>query len=48
MKNKVVILSGGLDSTVLAYSLVDLFGRERVKAVTFDYNQRHSIEIEMA
>lgn len=48
MKNKVIILSGGLDSTVLLYHIVEKFGKERVKAITFDYNQRHSVEIEQA
>ena len=47
MKEKVVlILSGGMDSTTLLYELMqpcyDIY------ALSFDYNQKHSIELNMA
>lgn len=48
MKNKVICLSGGLDSTILTYKLVDEFGSDKVKALTFFYGQRHDIEIQKA
>ena len=42
----VVILSGGLDSTVLLYSMIR-DGNEPI-AITFNYGQKHSREIECA
>ena len=42
----VVILSGGLDSTTLLYELLDA-GHE-VKALSFNYGQRHDRELEAA
>lgn len=46
MKKTVLVLSGGLDSTVLLYKLLSE-GKE-VKAISFNYGQRHSIELEKA
>lgn len=47
MKRKtVVVFSGGLDSTTLLYHLLDL-GHE-VKAISFDYGQRHRKELDAA
>jgi len=45
-QNVVSILSGGLDSTILTHLLVRDYGKNRVLALTFDYNQKHRIEIE--
>ena len=45
---KVISLSGGLDSTVMAYWLVDKYGVENVLPVTFFYGQKNSIEIKSA
>ena len=46
MKKAVVILSGGMDSTTLLYDV--LAQGYEVKALSFNYNQRHNIELEMA
>jgi len=42
----VVIFSGGLDSTTVLYWAKKFF--KNVYAITFDYGQRHKIELEMA
>lgn len=44
----VVVLSGGLDSTVALRLCVEKYGRENVKAITFNYGQRQHIEINKA
>jgi len=47
-KNVLVALSGGLDSTVLLHLLVHTYGVKKVKTISFDFGQRHDIELEMA
>lgn len=42
----VIILSGGMDSTTLLYKLLNQW--KEVKAISFNYWQRHSIELERA
>lgn len=44
----VCVLSGGMDSTVLVYALVKKYGANNVKAISFNYGQRHSVELEKA
>jgi 7-cyano-7-deazaguanine synthase len=43
-----VVLSGGQDSTTCLYWAIDRFGRNCVSTLTFDYGQRHRIELECA
>jgi 7-cyano-7-deazaguanine synthase len=44
----VVVLSGGQDSTTCLYWALARFGEDGVEALTFDYGQRHRIELECA
>lgn len=43
-----MVLSGGQDSTTSLYWAVDRFGRDSVETLTFDYGQRHRIELACA
>jgi 7-cyano-7-deazaguanine synthase len=43
-----VVLSGGQDSTTCLYWAIDRFGSTSVSTVTFDYGQRHRIELDCA
>lgn len=47
-KNVCIALSGGLDSTTLVHVLVEAYGKDRVKALSFNYGQRNIKELEMA
>jgi 7-cyano-7-deazaguanine synthase len=47
-ENIAIALSGGLDSTTLAYVLVSKYGKDKVKALSFDFGQLHNIELDMA
>ncbi|MBO4287339.1 MAG: 7-cyano-7-deazaguanine synthase QueC [Kiritimatiellae bacterium] len=44
----VVILSGGQDSTTCLAQTVARYGGGRVYAITFQYGQRHQVEVELA
>jgi 7-cyano-7-deazaguanine synthase len=41
-----VVLSGGQDSTTCLYWAIDRFGSDNVSSITFDYGQRHRIELD--
>ena len=43
-----VVLSGGQDSTTCLYWALQRFGAGQVEALTFDYGQRHRIELDCA
>ena len=43
-----VVLSGGQDSTTCLYWALDRFGHNAIDTVTFDYGQRHHIELDCA
>jgi 7-cyano-7-deazaguanine synthase len=43
-----VLLSGGQDSTTCLWWALDRFGSENVQAISFDYGQRHRVELESA
>ena len=43
-----VVLSGGQDSTTCLYWAIDRFGLAAVDTLTFDYGQRHRIELDCA
>ena len=47
-ENAVVIFSGGQDSTICLLQAIEQRGRNRVRALTFQYGQRHSLELECA
>jgi 7-cyano-7-deazaguanine synthase len=43
-----VVLSGGQDSTTCLYWAIKRYGAKNVDTLTFDYGQRHRIELECA
>ena len=43
-----VVLSGGQDSTTCLYWAIERFGAANVDTLTFDYGQRHRIELDCA
>jgi len=43
-----VVLSGGQDSTTCLFWALDRFGHDAVSSISFDYGQRHRIELECA
>ncbi len=48
MQKALVLLSGGQDSTTCLYWAIDRYGRDAVSTVSFDYGQRHFIELDCA
>lgn len=48
MSKALVVLSGGQDSTTCLYWAINEFGRENVSSLSFDYGQRHKIELQAA
>jgi len=47
-KGAIVILSGGLDSTIAMRLAIEKYGKENVFALTFDYGQKQKAEINCA
>ena len=43
-----VVLSGGQDSTTCLYWAIDRFGQDKVWSISFDYGQKHRIELACA
>jgi 7-cyano-7-deazaguanine synthase len=43
-----VVLSGGQDSTTCLYWAIEKLGKDAVASITFDYGQRHRIELDCA
>jgi len=43
-----VLLSGGIDSTVLLYYVMKVLEYSRVEAILFNYGQSHKIELTYA
>lgn len=48
MTKALVILSGGQDSTTCLYWAIHEFERQNVSTISFDYGQRHAIELQAA
>ncbi|MBF0752185.1 MULTISPECIES: 7-cyano-7-deazaguanine synthase QueC [unclassified Pasteurella] len=47
-RKAVVIFSGGQDSTTCLFQAISDYGKENVETITFQYGQRHAIELEKA
>ena len=47
-RKAIVIFSGGQDSTTCLFQAISEYGKENVETMTFQYGQRHSIELEKA
>jgi 7-cyano-7-deazaguanine synthase len=47
-KNVLVVLSGGMDSSILTMILVKKYGSDRVKALSYNYGQKQKLELQKA
>lgn len=47
-RKAIVIFSGGQDSTTCLFQAIAEYGKENIEAITFQYGQRHAIELEKA
>lgn len=47
-KNVLVVLSGGMDSSILTMLLVAKYGASKVKALSYDYGQKQRLELSKA
>lgn len=48
MRKALVIFSGGQDSTTCLIQAISQYGKQNVEAITFQYGQRHAIELQKA
>ena len=48
MSKAIVLFSGGQDSTTCLCQAIEKYGKENIEAVSFDYGQRHKIELQCA
>jgi len=48
MTKALVVLSGGQDSTTCLYWAINKFGQQNVSSISFDYGQKHKIELQAA
>ncbi len=48
MKKAVILLSGGMDSSTLLHYAKQTLGVTTIRALSFDYGQKHSRELDMA
>lgn len=46
--NVLAVLSGGLDSSIMTMILVEAYGKDKVKALSYDYGQKQIVELEKA
>ncbi len=47
-KKVISVLSGGLDSTIVTYMLANKYGADNIIAISYNYGQKHTIELEKA
>jgi 7-cyano-7-deazaguanine synthase len=47
-QNVLVVLSGGMDSSILTMILTERYGASRVKALSYDYGQKQRLELTKA
>lgn len=47
-KNVISVLSGGLDSSIMTMLLVEKYGADKVRAISYDYGQKQKLELSKA
>ena len=47
-QNVLSVLSGGLDSSIMTMILVEKYGKDRVKALSYNYGQKQAVELTKA
>ncbi|MCK5697018.1 MAG: 7-cyano-7-deazaguanine synthase QueC [Gammaproteobacteria bacterium] len=48
MNKALIVFSGGQDSTTCLFWAINTFGRKNILCLSFDYGQRHKIELQVA